>query len=302
MMVQSGDVIAEIETDKATMEVEAVDEGTIAKLLVDEGSEGVAVNAVIAVLVEEGEDPKFCNHERRTCLQLRSPAISPAIEEFDRHAQSNVLPTDTPLTAAASAPVTGINQAGGVSRPLPWQSELQRKRGLISQFCKALAQGDASLSAMWKMPPQTAAQTTAGSVEQQGASVQSVTGPTPFTAQKPNGMRKVIAKRLSESKFTSPHFYVTMDMELDALMALRKQINANPEELKVSVNDLIIMACGRALKAVPEANAAWVGEEIHYYERADVSVAVALTAASSPLSFAGRIRRPSAKLTPRPMI
>ena len=102
-----------------------------------------------------------------------------------------------------------------------------------------------------------------------------VGGETPFDIQTPSSIRKIIARRLSESKVTSPHFYVTIDMELDALLALRNQINVNPDSLKVSVNDMLIMVCARALRAIPEANAAWVGESIHQYTRADISIAVA---------------------------
>ena len=274
--VASGDIIAEIETDKATMEVEAVDEGTVAKILVAEGSENVAVNAVIAILVEEGESlsdgaasslsgKDQSNHAApakpapQATQAPQAPQEAPQGNGGDQGRRLKASPLAKRLAAQRGLDLTAIQGSGPGGRivkrdvenahPSAVQPSAQPASALASVLTSAPATPPANLT---------------------------TEGPTPLEVQKPSGVRKIIAKRLSESKFTSPHFYVTMDMELDALLALRSQINANPDVLKVSVNDLVLMACGRALKAVPEANAAWINEEIHQYLRADVSVAVAL--------------------------
>lgn len=275
--VASGDVIAEIETDKATMEVEAVDEGTIAKILIDEGSEGVAVNAVIAVLVEEGEDPNSVSLSEVSAANggEGAPASAPATPAPKADPQpEQSAPDDTPAPQA-----TQDDGKGGRIKASPLAKRIAAQNGLdLTQIQGSGPGGRIIKRDVENLDPvilsSEPASVSSGARQLASAAID---GPTPFEVQKPSGVRKIIAKRLSESKFSSPHFYVTMDMEIDALLALRKQINVDPEALKVSVNDMLIMACGRALKAVPEANAGWISEnEIHQYARADISVAVAL--------------------------
>ena len=256
--VASGDVIAEIETDKATMEVEAVDEGTIAKILVAEGTEGVAVNAVIAVLVEEGEERSG---------DYSAPAASAPVAEAALSPESSATAQEaTPVPATSLSPYTQTSSSGRI-KASPLAKRIAAQNGLDLAQVQGTGPGGRIIKRDVEGVQPSAAPLT--------APAPTIDGATPVDIQKPSGVRKIIAKRLTESKNTSPHFYVTMDIELDALMEMRKQINVNPDELKVSVNDMIIMACGRALKAVPEANAGWVNDEIHQYLRADISVAVA---------------------------
>ncbi|MGB0785515.1 MAG: pyruvate dehydrogenase complex dihydrolipoamide acetyltransferase [Alphaproteobacteria bacterium] len=266
--VASGDIIAEIETDKATMEVEAVEEGVVAKLLVEPGTEGVAVNAVIAVLIEDGEDYDVeVDHEP-------DQAIDKDRDTIDRMKDDKSPQLDHATTHSIDLSRSEQSTQHRV-KASPLAKRIARQNGIdLNQFDGSGPNG--------RIIKRDVESYQAGSTSTGGAGVNvgitptiGVDGPTPFEIEKPSAIRKIIASRLSESKFTSPHFYVTVDMEIDSLLELRKQINANPDEPKVSVNDIILMACGRALKAIPGANKAWVGDEIHQYTRADISVAVA---------------------------
>ncbi len=259
--VVPGDLIAEIETDKATMEVEAIEEGTVAKLVVPAGTEGVAVNSVIAILVEEGEtfDPDAL------------PSAPPATATKGSGGAPPPQPPAAPPGASAPASPAPAAHATTRRKASPLARRLARAQGL--DLARIDGSGPGGRIIKRDIESATAAQEVR-SIAAPAATPHS-SGPTPYEVHAPSGVRKTIARRLSESKFTSPHFYVTMDMELDALLALRQQINADSDTPKVSVNDMIVMACGRALKAVPAANAAWVGEVLHQYTRADVCVAVA---------------------------
>ena len=270
-VVASGDVIAEIETDKATMEVEAVDDGTVAKILVPAGSEGVAVNAVIALLVEEGE---VLSKDESLPVAPTPPTASPAPAPAPA----------APAVARGPSPTiepAPVNVAGATSRikASPLAKRMAAQQGLQLSHIQGSGPGGRVI----KRDVEAAAQAVATAAPAAPATLTAPAAPAlasdaalPVEVQRPSTVRKIIAKRLVESKFSSPHFYVTMDMELDALLALRSQINADPDRRKVSANDMFVMACGRALKAVPEANAAWVDETIHQYLRADICVAVAL--------------------------
>ena len=262
--VKSGDVLAEIETDKATMEVEAVDEGYLAKIVVPDGTEGVAVNAVIGIMTaEKGE-------------KLDAPAPAKA---------AVAAPAPAPAAAAPVAPVA--HQPAQEERIFasPLAKRIARQAGIDLANVKGSgpngrivrADLEGALAQAAKPAPATA-------VTPAPAPKPAAATPAIFGAHKklPNSsMRKVIAKRLLESKQNVPHFYLTVNIELDALLELRAKLNATaPKDgsgaFKLSVNDLIIKACAVALKRHPNVNASWTDEAILQYDDVDISIAVAI--------------------------
>jgi len=338
--VSSGDVLAEIETDKATMEVEATDEGVLGRILVPEGTEGVAVNTPIALLLEEGED--------RAALDAAAPppaAAPPAAA------------SSAPAAAPASAPRSGGNGAsadGGEKDATPLARRIAQQAGIalesiagtgprgrvVRADVEAAIGGAGARASVSDVPPQAPSGDRGGRIiasplakkmaKQAGLDLAAIAGsgpggrivkadieaalaraaapsvaeapaapPAPSEAAAPaapppeipglppydeaplNAMRKVIARRLSESKREAPHFYLTIDCRIDALLKLRAELNEHspkdgPEAYKISVNDFIIRAAALALMRVPEANASWAGDVIRRYRSADISVAVAL--------------------------
>ena len=282
--VSSGDVIAEIETDKATMEVEAVDEGVIAKILVAEGTEGVAVNAVIAVLAEEGEDPGS--------VQAGSGgAPAPAPASAPAESAPAPVPAPKPEKAQETAPVSAAVPSPGkrvfsspLARRIAGQNgiDLGALSGTGPNGRVVKRDVEAAMAAGTGKAGAAAAKPAASG----GASMAIGAGPDPrkiagqldmvYEEIPASGMRKTIARRLVEAKQTVPHFYLTVDIELDALLAMRKQVNAAvPEGVKISVNDMIILASAKALIDEPDTNASWAGDAILKYQSADVAVAVA---------------------------
>ncbi len=282
--VSSGDVIAEIETDKATMEVEAVDEGVIAKILVAEGTEGVAVNAVIAVLAEEGEDPGS--------VQAGSggaPASAPASAPAE--SAPAPVPAPKPEKAQETAPVSAAVPSPGkrvfsspLARRIAGQNGIDlgalsgtgpNGRVVKRDVEAAMAAGTGKAGAAAAKP---AASGGAPMAIGAGPDPRKIAGQLDMVYEEipASGMRKTIARRLVEAKQTVPHFYLTVDIELDALLAMRKQVNAAvPEGVKISVNDMIILASAKALIDEPDTNASWAGDAILKYQSADVAVAVA---------------------------
>ncbi|ARW09125.1 pyruvate dehydrogenase complex dihydrolipoamide acetyltransferase [Acetobacter ascendens] len=259
--VNSGDVLAEIETDKATMEVEAIEEGILGRILIQEGAEGVAVNTPIAILVEEGE------------------AVPDNIDTPKNVASAS--PATAPQAAAASAPVAmqaaPAQRAGKPPVGRVVASPLARRIARQKNIDLAAVKGTGPNGRIVKRDVE-AALNKAPSAGQVASAMPTSGGSSavPHTT-----MRKVIARRLSESKATIPHFYVSMDVELDALLALRAQLNAmSPAEgadaFKLSVNDMLIKASAVALKQVPEVNASYTEEAMILHEDADISVAVSL--------------------------
>jgi len=262
--VKAGDVIAEIETDKATMEVEAVDEGKIGKILVPEGTEKVKVNQPIAILLEEGEDASALEKMKTTAAsapektpeapQATHPTLEkkPELKVVPQAAVSDTRVFATPL-ARRIAEDAHLN-LGSVLGSGP------RGRVIKADVEQALAQGGAA-PAFRPSAPSTL-----------------LSGYEPaYDIIQPSNMRKVIAKRLVDSKQTIPHFYVTVECGIDALLKAREQINIRADgAYKLSVNDFIIKACGVALTHVPEANASWINDQIYLYKAADVAVAVAI--------------------------
>lgn len=265
--VSNGDVLAEIETDKATMEVEAIEDGIFGRILVPEGTEGVAVNTPIAIMVEEGEAvPDSAAPPATSAAPAPAPAQAGAV---------------APSAATASAPVAPA-AALQASRPANRivASPLARRIAAAKNVDLSTLKGTGPNGRIVKRDVEAAAaQPAAAPKPGQQANAPLPTGASrtvPHTT-----MRKVIARRLSESKATIPHFYVSMDVELDALMALRSQLNAlshdeGQDAFKLSVNDMLIKAAALALKQVPEVNASFTEDAMILHEDADISVAVSL--------------------------
>ena len=263
--VEAGEVIAEIETDKATMEVEAVDEGVLGRIVVPEGSEGVAVNAVIGVLLAEGEDAGSIE-------EAPAPAEKPEPE-----------PVAEPAREAPPAP-------GGVAERPPTQTG-RGERIAASPLARRMAsQAGLDLAAIQGSGPK--GRIVKADIEAVLAGGSATPSPAPVRvpplapAAAPSAedqtvrlstMRRVIADRMTESKTTVPHFYLTVDCEVDELLKVRREINDRIEGARVSVNDIVIRACALALREVPAANVSWAGEgTMTQHGAVDISVAVAI--------------------------
>ena len=264
--VRSGDMLAEIETDKATMEVESIDEGILARILVPEGTEGVLVNTPIAVLLEEGEDASAID------AALAGAAVpTPA---------APAAPATVPAAAppgAAPAPDGGGGRilASPLAKRMAAQSGLDLARisgsgprgRIVKSDIEAAIAGGAAAAA-----PAAAATAAATAAP---AAVPAAPGDD-FVLEKLSSMRKIIARRMTESKQQAPHFYLTVDCEIDDLLALRKKLNDKADgAYKLSVNDLVIKAAAVALMKVPDANVGYSEEGLRRYKNADISVAVA---------------------------
>ena len=282
--VRAGDLLAEIETDKATMEFEAVDEGVIGKLLVPAGAEGVKVNTAIALLLGEGESAADLGAAAPVAA---APTTAPA-------------PTAPAATAPAAPPATApVAHAGARVFASPLARRIAADKGLDlgqiagtgphGRIVKADVLGATAQPGPAAAPAPaiatTAAPAAASAAPQpamaQGASadaVMQIYKDRPHEEIKLDGMRKTIAARLTEAKQTIPHFYLRRDIKLDALMAFRAQLNAQLAQrgVKLSVNDFIIKAAALALQAVPAANAVWAGDRVLQLKPSDVAVAVAI--------------------------
>ncbi|MDA0339477.1 MAG: 2-oxo acid dehydrogenase subunit E2 [Proteobacteria bacterium] len=313
--VSAGDLIAEIETDKAVMEVEAVDDGVIGKLTVAEGSEGVPVNTVIAVLLEDGESASDIA-ETEAAASIKSPeASSPSAngdvlinpsalrlaeeEGVDIHSVPgtgphgrvtkgdviSVLERGIPNTVRTE-PVEGhggLRSRASTSSARTvlagdrlFASPLARKLSEESNYALADIPGSGPAGRIIKADVDAFVPTAKPSGSSLTTSVV-VTGDTPFEEVRLSTMRKTIARRMTESKQTVPHFYLTIDVEIDRLLDVRKDLNEVAEEgTKLSVNDFIIRAAGMALLQFPDANVQFGGDTLRRYTRADVAVAVAI--------------------------
>ncbi|HEY3146261.1 MAG TPA: pyruvate dehydrogenase complex dihydrolipoamide acetyltransferase [Dongiaceae bacterium] len=290
--VKSGDVIAEIETDKATMEVEAVDEGKIGKILVPEGAQGVKVNDVIAVLLEEGESPS--DIKATVAAPVPKPAAAPASAPKSDGAQPQAKaeapkqPAPPAAPAAAAPAPTPAAASGTRIFASPLAKRLAQQHGLdLSRVVGSGPHGRVVKSDIEKAAVSGGAKAAPAPAAAKGLpSAPSVPG-TPafgepaFDLVPHTMMRKTIARRLQESKQFVPHFYLTIDCEIDRLLKVREEINGGaPKEgkgaFKLSVNDLIIKACAIALRQVPAANASWSDEGVKMYKSSDISVAVAI--------------------------
>ncbi len=286
--VKSGDILAEIETDKATMEFEAVDEGKIAKILVPEGTDGVKVGAPIAILAGEGEDISAAAPKQDTVPVEAPKAAVPAPK-----------PDETPKSAPAAAPVETPGapptpaavprsegdrvKASPLARRLAQAQNVDLNAlqgsgpgGRIVRADVDAAVGKAPAAAPAGAPAAATAPAIGGHLVLPGPMELAI----PHEAIKLSNIRKTIARRLTESKQQIPHIYLTLDIQLDALLKLRGELNAGLESrgVKLSVNDLLIKALAQALIEVPECNVSFAGDQLFKYQRADVSVAVSIPA------------------------
>lgn len=264
--IKSGDVIAEIETDKATMEVEAVDEGVLGKILVAEGTEGVAVNTIIAMILEEGETANDIG---------AAPKAAPAPQK----AAAPVAETKAVSAPAAGAPVAKAGArvfATPLARRIAAQTGVDLSKiqgsGPHGRIVKAdLAKGGAPKVAA-SVPQSSAPRAPSAGIDAKKQA--DLLGMT-YKELPNNNIKKVVASRLLESKQTIPHFYLTVECRLDDLMAARERINVEAKgAFKLSVNDFVIKAVAMALKAYPAANVSWTDDAVLQFDHADISVAV----------------------------
>ena len=278
--VASGDLLAEIETDKATMEFEAVDEGVIVKLLVAEGADGVKVGTVIAIIAEEGEDASAAAAPAAPAEQAPAPEAKPAADtppappaprpEAQAPADGDRIkasPLARRLAAAAGVDLATLSGSGPKGRIVKADVDAGPK-----------AQPAAAAAAAAPAPAPKAETPAPAAAAKPAAAPASAPAGVPSETVKLSNMRKTIARRLAESKQTVPHFYLTVDCNLDALLALRGDLNAGLESrgIKLSVNDLLVKALGVALAEVPDANVQFGGDTLLKFGRSDISMAVAI--------------------------
>ena len=259
--VSAGDIMAEIETDKATMEFEAVDEGTIVSISVPEGTEGVKVGTVIAVLASDDEDSS-------AKPAPKAAAVKPV--------QVKPVAAATPAPAPVTSPVMAAKQGDRVIAS-PLAKRIAEQKGLDLKAVKGSGPNGRIVKADVEAAQSGAAPAAAPSAAPQTGQAAVPDFGIPYEAEKLNNVRKTIARRLTEAKQTIPHFYLTVDVRLDALLKLRSELNKALEAdgVKLSVNDLLIKALAKALIRVPKCNVSFAGDELRKYSRADISVAVA---------------------------
>jgi len=291
--IKSGDVLAEIETDKATMEVEAVEEGFLAKIVVPDGTEGVAVNAVIGVLTEQKGEAVDAPPAAKPAAAPKSDTKPGATANTEEAPKTAPPPDAPPKTEEHGARIVASPLAKRIAKQSGIDLATVKGSGPNGRIVKAdLDAAPAQTPAAAKAPataPATApasapASTPASAPASAPAAKPAAPAPIITGSYKkiPNSsIRKVIAKRLTESKQTVPHFYLTVNIELDALLDLRAKLNATspkdgPQSFKLSVNDLIIKAAGVALRRHPNVNASWTDEAILQYDDVDISIAVAI--------------------------
>jgi pyruvate dehydrogenase E2 component (dihydrolipoamide acetyltransferase) len=298
--VASGDILAEIETDKATMEFEAVDEGTVAKILIAEGTDGVKVGAPIALILSEGEDASAVTAPpaRSPAATPPDPAPAPQADTTPRAAPTpepqergygaspvddagiGKAPVETP--AAPAQPAAPPVAEGDRIKASPLARRLAQAQGIDLASLKGsgpngrIVRADLGQAAGGRMAQPQQAAPSAPAPQPQAAPVDP--GQVPHESVKLSNMRKTIARRLTESKQQIPHIYLTLDIQLDALLKLRGELNKGLEArgVKLSVNDLLIKALAQALIVVPECNVSFAGDTLIKYSRADISVAVSI--------------------------
>jgi pyruvate dehydrogenase E2 component (dihydrolipoamide acetyltransferase) len=289
-LVKSGQILAEIETDKATMEFEAVDEGTVGKILIAEGTAGVKVNTPIAVLLDEGEDASSMAAVPKAAAAPTPAAAAPA-------AATAPAPAAVPAAAAPAAASAPAASGGARVFASPLARRIAKEKGLDlgavkgsgphGRIVRADVEGAqpgaatpvaAPVAEAPKAAPAPAAASAGMPTGMAAETVMKMYADRQYEEVPLDGMRRTIAARLTEAKQTIPHFYLRREVRLDALMAFREQLNKQLEGrgVKLSVNDFIIKACAMALQAVPNANAVWAGDRMLRLKPSDVAVAVAV--------------------------
>jgi len=286
--VKSGDILAEIETDKATMEFEAVDEGKIAKILVAEGTDGVKVGAPIAIMAGEGESVE-AGAAPKADTPPPTPPKAPAAPKPDQTPKAPPAPAAVETPPASPQPAAPPRAEGDRVKASPLARKLAQAQGIelsslqgsgpggrIVRADVDAAAGKAPAAAPAGAPAAAAAPALGGHLVMPGPMEQAI----PHEEVKLSNIRKTIARRLTEAKQQVPHIYLTVDIQLDALLKLRTELNAGLESrgVKLSVNDLLIKALAQSLIEVPECNVAFAGDHMLKYSRADISVAVSIPA------------------------
>jgi pyruvate dehydrogenase E2 component (dihydrolipoamide acetyltransferase) len=278
-VVKSGDLMAEIETDKATMEFEAVDEGTIAEIVVPEGTDGVKVGAVIAILASEGEDAGAAT----TAAKAEAPKAETPKTEAPKAETAKPAEAAAPAPAPVPSPAPAPAASGDRVKASPLARRIAAEKGIeISALSGSGPNGRIVKADVEGARP--------GAAPAQGGTVSAAEVPSaapaagkpavipdiPHEATKLSNVRKTIARRLTESKQTVPHIYLTVDIRLDALLKLRADLNKSlePRGVKLSVNDLLIKALAASLIQVPKCNVMFTPDQLISFQRADISVAV----------------------------
>ena len=284
-IVASGDLLAEIETDKATMEFEAVDEGVIGKILIPEGSQDVAVNTPIAILLDEGETADGPDQPAPAPTSAVPPQAEAPSDDKPATAEQS-----TPATASA-APFRQPNAQADRVFATPLARRIAADKGLnLKEITGSgpkgrIVKADVEHAAAAALAPATNTSSTTSSSEKiaisSGLTTETVLKmyqDRAFEEIKLDGMRKIIAARLTEAKQTIPHFYLRRDIQLDTMLALRSELNSQlaVRDVKLSVNDFIIKAAALALQSVPAANAVWAGDRVLQLKPSDIAVAVAI--------------------------
>ncbi len=292
--VSAGDVLCEIETDKATMEVEAVEEGTIGKLLVEAGTEGVKVNAPIAVLLEDGEDESALDGFEPKGAGGGSAPSDTSADEPEPEASEEKQPEAEAASGGGSGSGSG-DGSGGSKGGRIFASPLAKRMAGQEGLDLSLIDGSGPKGRIVKRDVEAALESGTGRKQadapKAAAKADEPSGSAPsapaaakdhppvtddYEEIKLNSMRKTIARRLTESKQTVPHFYLTIDIELDSLLALRKDLNSRSDAYRISVNDFIVRASALALRKHPEINSQFTESAILQHRKIDVSVAVAI--------------------------
>ncbi len=269
--VSAGDVMAEIETDKATMEFEAVDEGTVVEIAVPEGTEGVKVGTVIATLAEEGEDAQSAKQAAGSDASGPKPVSEPEPKSAGTEEEEEAPAAPTPSPAPSPAP-TPATASGDRIIASPLAKRIAAQKGIDLSGMEGSGPNGRIVKADLE-----SARSAAAPAPALGEPSEIPDFGIPFEAEKLGNVRKVIARRLTEAKQKIPHIYLTLDIRLDALLKLRGELNAalDAEGVKLSINDLLVKALARALVRVPQCNVSYAGDELRRYSRVDISVAVA---------------------------
>jgi pyruvate dehydrogenase E2 component (dihydrolipoamide acetyltransferase) len=276
--VRSGDVLAEIETDKATMEFEAVDDGRLGKILVPEGAEGIKVNQPIALLLGEGEDASALDRPAEAAKPVATPPKiaaepQPAAQPMPGRAGNGDGRIFASPLARRMAQQTGLNLAAITGSGPQGRIVKADIEAALSASRGAPAPGPGRPMAQ-RQPAPLAVPAAAPALSKER--VLALAGNPPYTERPLTAMRRVIARRLTESKQTVPHFYLTVDCEIDELLKFRAELNGKSDAYRISVNDFVIRAAALALRQVPAANASWSDEAILLWDTVDIAVAVAL--------------------------
>ena len=289
--VKSGDILAEIETDKATMEFEAVDEGTIAKILVPEGTDSVKVGAPIAILAGEGEDVTPSpqrgegggegappSQETREPSPQPSPDTGEGAKPKPEPEVAKAPPTRAPVETPPAPAAPAKSDSGDRIKASPLARRLAEAQGIDLSTLKGSGPGGRIVRADLGTAGGGAMAAPRAAVAPVAQAAPVEPGDIPHEVVKLSNMRKTIARRLTEAKQQIPHIYLTVDVQLDALLKLRSELNKGlePRGIKLSVNDLLIKALAQALIEVPECNVSFAGDNLIKYSRADISVAVSI--------------------------